>query len=113
RVGILATISVLLWVIAASAIFFMGYVFFTSIIPKLEYYARRSPDWGDSVQVWTIISRYAVTIFLGSVATFLLAAISTVFLVITSRRATLRQINASLQKIMQELHGLRARAGPQ
>jgi uncharacterized membrane protein len=109
RVGILATVSVVLWVAAASGFFLLGYLFFTAIVPKLQSYARRPPSWNEGVSgLWITIGSGAVTIVLGSVVAFLLAAISTVVLIVTSRRATLRQINASLQRIARELQELRA-----
>ena len=49
-----------------------------------------------------------IATFVGSVASMFVAAVSTVCLVIVSRRATLRQVNARLAQISADL---RARAG--
>lgn len=107
RVAFWAALSVFLWVIASSGFFLLGYVFFTAIVPKLDGYARQSPAGAKYLRLWTSIGLGAVTVILGSVAASLLAAISTVVLIVTSRRATLRQINASLQIIAREVQQLR------
>jgi hypothetical protein len=49
----------------------------------------------------------------GSVAALFLAALCTVLLVITSRRATLRQINLSLMELSEQLKQLRQAAPPE
>jgi hypothetical protein len=57
-----------------------------------------------------IISRMITVGITVSVGVLALAAGSTVFLVLASRRATLRQINASLLEISEQLKALRKQA---
>ena len=76
-----------------------------------EYQAQTShdsviPNTGepvDSATLLRIVKQGTIATFIGSIASMFVAALSTVALVIFSRRATMRQINARLTEIAAEL----------
>jgi hypothetical protein len=104
RVKLLTAVAVLFWVLAAGGIFLLVYLFFTALSPKLAWMAR-NPERIDRElsAIWVTIANWSVALFAVSFGVLLLAAVSTVVLVLASRRATLRQVNASLVEISDQL----------
>jgi hypothetical protein len=106
RVRRLAVLTVLLWLLAGAALGLMIWFHFLFIVPKLDAYVRNL-NWRDGM-AWVLISKWAAGVILAFVAAMLLAALCTVLLVFSSRRATLRQVNANLLEISEQLRQLRA-----
>jgi hypothetical protein len=74
---------------------------------------RLSPEMLEAAKLTAQITFQMITVGVTcSVGVLALAALSTVFLVLASRRATLRQITASLLEISQQLKDLRQPAPP-
>ena len=109
RVRRLAVLTVLLWLLVVAAVGFMIWFHFLVIAPRVQYYVQ-DVNFRDGM-VWLWFSKWAAGIILGCVATMLLATLCTVLLVFSSRRATLRQVNASLLEISEQLRQLRAALG--
>jgi hypothetical protein len=65
--------------------------------------ASAENDWNEWIRAFNACAE----IILACMAALLLAAVSTLLLVFASRRATLRQINANLAAISEELKQLR------
>jgi hypothetical protein len=115
RVRLLAALAVSLWAAASAGVFLISYVFFTALLPKLQAYYRRPEEhagrWAEQGDIWAVIGQGIAWVVTASFAALLAAAVSTVALVLTSRRATLRQINASLAGISEQLRQLRQALG--
>jgi hypothetical protein len=115
RVRVLAVLSVFFWVLTAAGVAAMIWFYFTYLAPRLGAYAagraRFERDW----DAWLMVAEWAATFVLACLAAFVAAAVCTVLLVLVTRRATLRQINASLAAISEQLNQLRlpAPGGPQ
>lgn len=115
RVRLLASLTLGLWLIAAVVISFVLYVFYWHIVPKQMVLIRNigvgqapPPDVVQQVVSVHITALQKGTVIVAvSVATLTLAALGTVLLVFASRRATLRQVNASLVEISEQLKQLR------
>jgi hypothetical protein len=113
RVRMLTGATILLWIVAAAGIplFFVLYV--TFIQPKAvdvlqEIITHRRgypvPELANTAnQVLFITLKLGIVLVTGSVFTLLLAACATVMLVFAARRATLRQVNANLAEISEQL----------
>jgi len=103
RIRWLAGITTVFWLLAAGCIVSLGIIFVMCVEPRLLAYAagkaQLSSDWRD----WAQAGDLAAKVLLGSMVALFLAAVSTVVLILLSRRATLRQINASLAEISQHL----------
>ncbi len=75
----------------------------------VEYQAQTSgtapmpQDPADPVRLLEIVRKGTIATFIGSIASMFVAAVSTVALIIFSRRATMRQINARLADLSAEL----------
>jgi ABC-type Fe3+ transport system permease subunit len=70
--------------------------------------ARQREQWTALLQ---IVKQGTIATFLGSLASMLMAAVCTVALIVASRRATLRQVNARLAEISDQLKALAAKQG--
>ncbi len=65
-----------------------------------------TPTGEQAATMLQIVKKGTIATFLGSVAAMLLAAVCTISLIILSRRATLRQVNARLGQISAQLKAL-------
>ena len=113
RVWWLTTITVALW--AAAILMVLGMLVAFGLVFPLQAklrdpaeLARLPPEMRQDAQFKAQIAFQMVTVGVTvSVGILALAALATICLVLASRRATLRQINASLLEISQQLKELR------
>ena len=113
RVWWLTAITITLWAAAIGMVFLM-LIAFALVFPlqaKLRdpaQVARLPPEMRQDAQFKAQIAFQMVTVGVTcSVGILAMAALSTILLVLATRRATLRQINASLLEISQQLKELR------
>jgi hypothetical protein len=103
RVRVLAGVAIVFWVIATAGIVWLALMYFFMVEPRLNAYAagraQLETDWKD----WARAGDMAARSLLVCLASLLLAAVSTVVLILLSRHATLRQINASLSELSDQL----------
>ena len=103
RIRWLVALTSFLWVAATGGIVGLAFMYFFIVEPRLIAYGegrvQLENDWKD----WAWAGDLAARSLLLCLMTLLLAAISTVALVLFSRRATLRQINISLTEIAHHL----------
>jgi hypothetical protein len=105
RVSRLTVLTVVLWLLAFVGVVAMVWFHFAFLQPRLWYYAQTSGS--KDVRDWLIVAELAAKTVFVVAATVLLAALSTVGLVFSSRRATLRQVNANLAEVAEQLKQLR------
>jgi hypothetical protein len=121
RVTLFAALTVALWLMAVVGVALMWAAYVYLILPREEYlkrnFAADPPKVSQAVlnrsQLeyiqaigWGVMGLAAFVVVLG------LATLSTMVLVFASRRATLRQVNASLVEIAEQLRRLRPATGP-
>lgn len=103
RIRVLAALSTAFWIAATGGVVWLATMYFVMVEPRLNAYAagraQLETDWQD----WARAGDMAARSFLVCLAALLLAAISTVVLILLSRHATLRQINASLSELTELL----------
>ena len=103
RLRILAGIATFFWVVATVGIISLAVYYVMLIEPRLNAYALGSAklesDWRD----WALAVNIAGKGVILCIVSLFLAAISTVLLILYSRHATLRQINASLCELSERL----------
>ena len=117
RVRLLAVLTIVLWAIAASGILVVLYALL-ALHPEQRELARdvergrvTSAERERIEQVhWAVIEKTTAVVAI-SVAVLTLAALGTVFLVFASRGATIRQVNATLLEISEQLKLLK-QTGP-
>jgi hypothetical protein len=106
-IRLLAALTTALWILAAAGVVWLVSFYLLQVTPRLRAYAagraQLQNDWND----WALAVDVAAQSMLACIITLLLAAVCTVFLILFSRRATLRQINASLVEISEQLKHLR------
>lgn len=108
-VNALATLTAVLWLLAAGSIGAFYYMFMTFIFPRINEALTNPAAANDPrlPQQWqTIIDSLRLVghpLIVASLVAVALAALATVALVYLSRRATLRQINAVLADISAQL----------
>lgn len=114
RVRLLTGLIVVLWAVSAALIFALLYRFLT-LFPKHEHailtadHSQLSPaELRHMQQMQFLVVGKVIRIVVFSVASLTLAALGTVALVFVSRSATLRQVNASLAEIAEQLRQLRS-----
>ena len=127
RVRLLAACSIFFWVLAAAGLLFLVFgldrlvVFirirdFPGFIPatpnKTGAAPATSPADAERIRDWQMLHgteplHHGLWVVAGAIVSLLLAALFTVLLVFSSRRATLRQINVSLMEISEQLKQLR------
>lgn len=107
RVRLLVALATGFWTLAVGGVIGLIAFYFLYIAPRMDAYAearhRLEDDWND----WLTAGNMIAGIALASIVAVLLAAVCTVLLIAASRRATLRQINANLTKISEQLKSLR------
>ena len=103
RVRLLAGLATLFWVLTAAGVVAFCPFYLRNVAPRLRAYhagrAQLQNDW----EAWATVGEWAAYLTLACVVCLLLAAVCTVWLVLVSRRATLRQINAGLAEISAQL----------
>lgn len=103
RIRVLAGLTTFFWVAATAGIVWLAFMYFFMVEPRLNAYAvgraQLESDWKD----WARAGDAAARCLLVCLFSLLLAAISTVLLILFSRHATLRQINASLCELSERL----------
>lgn len=109
RVGRWTVVAVIFWVLAFVAVVAMVCGHFMFLQPRLWYHAQQTGS--KEVRDWIMVAELAAKTIFAVAAMVLLAALSTVALVFASRRATLRQVNANLAAIAEELRQLRKTDG--
>jgi hypothetical protein len=117
RVGLLTGLTVAVWLLAA-ALIFLDLVWFGFILPaqahlwEMTAAGKGTPAERDALQHQLVESFEMGTLVIGfSVLVMAVAALCTVLLILASRRATLRQVNASLLVISEQLRQARGRLG--
>jgi p-aminobenzoyl-glutamate transporter AbgT len=105
RIRWLTGLSIAFWIAAVGGIVWLATMYFVIIEPRLVAYssgrAHLEADWKD----WARAGDLAARSLLVCLVTLLLAAISTVLLILLSRHSTLRQIDASLGELSEALGG--------
>ena len=112
RIRVLAVLTVILWLSALAGIVALVWLSIIGLAPKLEVMLR---DAGPIPQAQYQRAETSVAYIIGKGATILgvcvgvlaLAVLGTVLLVFTARRATIRQVNATLIDISEQLKHLR------
>jgi hypothetical protein len=112
RVRLLAGAAVLFWLLATAGVVWLTAFYMLYITPRLRAYAAGRAQLQNDWEAWAWVGDLAAKSTLACVLTVFLAAISTVLLVVLSRRATLRQINASLMEITEQLKAGQPPGGP-
>jgi ABC-type Fe3+ transport system permease subunit len=106
RVRLLAAITTFFWVLSAGSVGWLIAFYFLHIAPRLRAYgagrAKLQNDW----DAWARVGDWAANSVLGCLIALVLAAVCTVMLILLTRRATLRQINAGLAEIAERLKAL-------
>jgi hypothetical protein len=107
RIRLLAGLATLFWILTTAGIVYLCVFYAMIVAPRLRAYqaggAQLENDWND----WAMAGDWAAYWIAACVIALLLAATCTVLLILFSRRATLRQINASLVEISEQLKQLR------
>jgi hypothetical protein len=118
RVRLLTGITALVWLFAALLVV-GGLVGFGMIIPKQEKLMRDledgklTPAQRDDIQRTLLVGFQKGTLLIAfSVAVMSLTVVCTILLILATRRATLRHVNASLVEISEQLKQLRATPPP-
>jgi hypothetical protein len=112
RVGLLAGLTALLWLGGIAGVLYMVF-WFNRFIVAYTPSATDGPAWqaGDLFHTKMEL-HHSLEACMAAVPALLLAALGTVWLVFSSRRATLNQINLSLAEISEQLRQLRQTARP-
>lgn len=112
RVRLLSVVTIILWGFAAAGILLVLFVLL-SLYPKQQALMRdlqrgnlSETDRDHIQQVLWMVTEKATVMVAVSVGALVLAALGTVLLVHTSKRATIRQLNASLLEISEQLRRL-------
>lgn len=113
RIRLLTGLTILLWLVAAAGVFWVTYVATWHIYPKQHKLMRDATL--SNLPVEEIVAIQALhfqalevctRVVAAAFVALTLAALCTVLLVLVSRRATLRQINAQLAEISEQLRQL-------
>lgn len=105
RMRLLTLAAVSLWFLAAVGVFLWVWYFLTYLEPKLwvHAYAQETEGLKGIAGFWVMVGSVTAWSIGTLAATILTAAITTIWLVLASRRATLRQVNAQLTEISEQL----------
>jgi len=110
---VLTGVTVTLWLLAAGAVVWLTAVAYLYVLPRLEaaaFHPERLPAAAapGTQNLHTYVLLVGATLLAVCVCVLSLATMSTLLLVLASRRATLRHVNAGLLQIADELKKLRA-----
>jgi hypothetical protein len=120
RVALLTAVTVAVWLLAAALVLagLVGYGFLfpeqAKLVHEIEA-GKLTPAQGEQAQRALLVGFQKGTLLIAlSLGVLAVAALCTVLLLLASRRATLRQVNASLLEIAEQLKRLRppAPGGP-
>jgi len=113
RVRLLAGLTALLWLGGIAGVLYMVFWFNRFIIAYSPFEADRAEPWRTEVLFHAKMElHHSLEACMAAVPALLLAALGTVWLVFSSRRATLNQINLSLAEISEQLRQMRQSARP-
>jgi len=117
RIWLLTGLAALFWAIASAGVLFVAYVVLFHLYPKQQLVmrdsARRDFSTEQLIEIQASHFRAVEICTLVVAASFIaatLAAICTLALILVSRQATLKQINANLEDMFEQLQ--RQRLGP-
>jgi hypothetical protein len=103
RIRVLAALTTFFWIAATAGIVFLAIKYVMIVEPRLNAYAagraQLDSDWKD----WAMAVQFGAKGLLLCIVSLFFAALSTVALILFSRHATLRQINASLIELSEQL----------
>jgi hypothetical protein len=106
RIRLLAGLATFFWILTTAGVVCLCPFYVIVVAPRLRAYqagrAQLANDWND----WATVGDWAAYWVLACILSLLLAALCTVLLILLSRRATLRQINAGLLEISEQLKRL-------
>lgn len=115
RVRLLTGLAILFWAIAGAGVLFVTYVAIFHVYPKqqklMHDHASGNLPTEQVIEIQALHFRVMELCTLVVVASFIaatLAAACTILLVFVSRRATLKQVNATLVEIFELLHQQRS-----
>jgi len=110
---LLTVIAAVLWCVAVVGLTFIVWFFIAKMKPERDKFMHNvGPDAVQPLSlegqlanshVYQMVLEYGIVVLTGSTLVLALAALSTVVMISASRRATLRQINASLLAISNQL----------
>jgi hypothetical protein len=116
RVGLLAGVTAFLWLAGIAGVLYMIFCFNQFIIIYDPLHPRADDIWGSQQNQHEFHAKmelhHSLEACEAAVPALLLAALGTVWLVFSSRRATLNQINLSLAEISEQLRRMRQPARP-
>jgi hypothetical protein len=115
RVGLLGGLTALLWLGGIAGVLYMIFCFNRFIVAysgaDSEELSLHSPVDLQTRKAWEVRAKmdlhHSLEACMAAVPALLLAALGTVWLVFSSRRATLNQINLSLAEISEQLRQMR------
>jgi len=112
RLQLIASVTVVLWLAGLIATTALVWVSIVALFPKLQgalHNAGKIPanNYQQIETAFSYLIGYGATLLAASVGVIALAALGTILLVFASRRATIRQVNATLIDISEQLKQLR------
>jgi hypothetical protein len=107
RVRLLAGLATLFWVLTAAGVIWQIVFYFMYVVPRLRAYEAGRLQFQNDWSEWLLAGDLAAKLNLACIIALLSGAICTVLLILASRRATLRHINANLAEIGEQLKQLR------
>jgi hypothetical protein len=107
RIRLLTALATLCWILTTVGIVCLCPFYVMMVAPRLRAYQAGRAQLANDWEAWATVGDWAAYWILACIITLLLAALCTVVLILLSRRATLRQINASLVEISEQLKQLR------
>lgn len=116
RIRILTGVTVILWLAALGSTTALVWTSVVKLFPRLDKAlqdAGKIPaDHYQQIEsTFAYVIGYGATFLAASVGVLALAALGTILLVFTARRATIRQVNATLIDISEQLKNLRKSSG--
>ena len=113
RVRLLAGVTALLWLAGIAVVLYMIFWFNRFIIAYAPGHPTQIPAWYATEEFHALMElHHSLEACEAAVPALLLAALGTVWLVFSSRRATLNQINLSLAQISEQIRQMRRAVGP-
>ncbi len=111
RIRLWASLATIFWILTTAGIVCLCPFYVMMVAPRLRAYQAGRAQLANDWNAWAIAGDWTAYWILACILTLLLAAVSTLLLILASRRATLRQINASLLVISEQLRQLQAGKG--